>query len=177
MKIKYVLTPQLRLKLKRPLGKLIQGSFEQTIPKLKKLIEEEKPSRIISVGDIVSKNLMENSFSPSLLIVDNKVMRKEIKPFTLKTEKTIYTKNPPGTITTEASEIIKDSLKTNECTKIVVEGEEDLLALIAILYAPENSLIVYGQPRQGIVAVKATPKKKEEIAVILKTMENFRKAK
>ncbi|RJS76383.1 DUF359 domain-containing protein [Candidatus Bathyarchaeota archaeon] len=177
MTIKYFLTPQLRLKLKQPLGKLIRGSFEQTMKTFKESIKEEKPPAIISVGDVVSKNLTESNFSPKLLIVDNKVMRKEIEPFQLETEKTIYTENPPGTITNEAAEAIKEAIKTNKQTKIVVNGEEDLLALIAILHAPENSIVVYGQPHEGIVVVKVTQEKKEEIATILKTMEKFRKTK
>ncbi len=177
MTIKYVLTPQLRLELKKPLGELIKGSFEDTMKTLKKLIEKEKPPTLISVGDIVSKNLTENNFSPKLLIMDNKVMRKDIEPFPLKTKKTLYTENPPGTITNEAEAIIQKALERDEQTKIVVDGEEDLLALIAILYAPENSIVVYGQPREGMVVVKVTQKKKEEIATILKTMESFRKTK
>lgn len=171
MTVKYVLTPQLRLKLKQPLGKLIQGSFEQTMKTLKDLIEEEKTPTIISVGDIVSKNLIENNIPPKLLIIDNKVMRKKIEPFSLKAEKTVYAENPPGTITIEAFETIYEALRTSQQTKIVVDGEEDLLALIAILHAPEKAIVVYGQPREGIVVVKVTQMKKKEVTEILKTME------
>ena len=38
--------------------------------------------------------------------------------------------------------------------KIVVEGEEDLATLPAILYAPPGSVVVYGQPDEGSVLVK-----------------------
>jgi uncharacterized protein (UPF0218 family) len=58
-----------------------------------------------------------------------------------------------------------------------VDGEEDLLTLIAILYVPEDSFVIYGQPYEGIVVVKATEAKKEEISGILNSMENPRKAK
>jgi uncharacterized protein (UPF0218 family) len=54
----------------------------------------------------------------------------------------------------------------------LVEGEEDLLTLIAIMEAPNNSIIVYGQPYEGIVAVKVTQEKKTEISEILKAMKN-----
>ena len=171
MTVKYVLTPQLRLKLKQPLGKLIQGSFEQTMKTFKDLIEKEKTSTIISVGDIVSKNLIKNNISPKLLIIDNRVMRKKIEPFSLKAEKTVYTENPPGTITSEAFETVYEALRASRQTKIVVDGEEDLLALIAILHAPENAIVVYGQPREGIVVVKITQMKRKEVTQILKTME------
>jgi uncharacterized protein (UPF0218 family) len=45
------------------------------------------------------------------------------------------------------------------------------------LYAPENSLIVYGQPYKGIVVVKVTSEKKAEATEILKAMKTVRKAK
>jgi len=52
-----------------------------------------------------------------------------------------------------------------------------LLTLAAVLYAPENSFVVYGQPLEGIVVVKVTEQKKKEITEVLKAMEIFRKAK
>ena len=64
-------------------------------------------------------------------------------------EKTVYVDNPQGTITQEAIVAIKEALERNEHTHIVVDGEEDLLTLIAVLYAPENSFVVYGQPYRG----------------------------
>jgi len=57
-----------------------------------------------------------------------------------------------------------------------VDGEEDLLTLVAVLHAPENSFIVYGQPREGVVIVKATREKKAEVAEILKAMESVSKS-
>jgi len=173
----YTLTPALRRKLKRPIGTLIRGSFAETMDRLRAMTEREKPLRIISVGDTVSKNLVENRFFPQLSIVDNRVMRRSVEPIPLATEKTIHVKNPPGTITDEALTAIQEALKVNSSVKIVVDGEEDLLTLVAVLYAPENSFVVYGQPYEGVVVVKVTPEKKAEVAGILKAMENVRKAK
>lgn len=177
MVITYELTPELRIKLKAPIGMLIRGSFAKTMEIFKTIVEKEKPTLVISVGDTVSKNLVKNHIHPQMLIIDNKAMRKKIKPTPLTADKTVYIKNPPGTITEEAIETIKNSLKTNCYIKAVVDGEEDLLTLIAVLYAPENAFVVYGQPYEGIVVIKVTPKKKAEIAEILKTMETARKAK
>lgn len=177
MIIVYRLTPELRRKLKKPIGTLIHGSFNEVIKKFKDVVEKENPPRVISVGDIVSGNLVKNDVFPQLLIVDNRVMRKSIKPITLVADETAMVKNPPGTITEESLSAIQEAVKSNRRVKIVVDGEEDLLALIAVLYAPENSFIVYGQPREGVVIVKATREKKAEVAEILKAMEVFRKAK
>jgi len=177
MSIAYILTPELRVKLKKPLGTLIRGSFKETMKIFKDIIERETVATIISVGDTVSKNLTENHLSPKLSIIDNRVMRKNAHPFQLQADKTINVKNPPGTITEEAIEAIREAIKFDCRVKIVVNGEEDLLTLIAVLYAPEKSLVVYGQPYEGIVAIKVTPEKKTEIAEILKTMKTATKAK
>jgi uncharacterized protein (UPF0218 family) len=177
MNILYTLTPELRIKLKKPLGTLIRGSYTETIKKLLDMIREEKPSTIISVGDTVSKNITENHAIPQLAIVDNKVMRRRIQPVPTTAEKIIHVKNPPGTITKEAATAIQTALKSNCHVKIIVEGEEDLLTLIAVLHAPENAFVVYGQPYEGIVIVKVTPEKKAEVSEILKTMETARKTK
>ena len=171
MSTAYALPLTLRRRLKKPLGVLIRGSFEETVKKFKQIAEVEKPPSIISVGDTVSKNLVENGIYPNLLIVDNRVMRKNITPVPLNADVEKHVKNPSGTITFEALNAIKEALEAGHKTKIVVDGEEDLLALCAILYAPENSFVVYGQPREGMVVVKATKQKKEEIVQILKAME------
>ena len=177
MIIAYSLTPELRRKLREPLGILIRGSFSETMKRFKDITEKEKPSWTVSVGDTVSKNLVKNHMFPQLSIVDNRVMRKRIQPTSLAAENTIYVRNPPGTITEEALLAIQDAFKSNRRVKIVVDGEEDLLVLIAVFYAPENSFVVYGQPYEGVVVVKVTPEKKAEVAEILKVMENVRKAK
>ena len=177
MATRYRLTPELRKKLKKPIGALIQGSFNETMKKLKDLVEKENPPMMISVGDIVSKDLTRNNMFPKLSIVDNKVMRKRIQPIALTADKTLHVKNPPGTITKQALATIQEALEHNRRVKIVVDGEEDLLTLAVILYAPENSFVVYGQPLEGVVVVKATKQKKREVTEVLKAMEVFRKAK
>ncbi|MEM3594038.1 MAG: DUF359 domain-containing protein [Candidatus Jordarchaeaceae archaeon] len=177
MSIAYFLPLTLRKRLKKPLGELIQGSFKETASRFKQIVDREKPLCIISVGDAVSKNLVENNVFPQLLIVDNKIMRENIAPIPFNTYVEKHVKNPPGTITFEALNVIQEALKSSCKTKLVVDGEEDLLTLCAILYAPENSIIVYGQPREGRVVVKATKQKKTEVAEILKAMEVVQKAK
>jgi hypothetical protein len=154
---------------------LVQGSFKETMEKFKAIVEKEKPAKIISVGDTVSKNLTENDVFPDLLIVDNKVMRKPAQPAVLQAEETVYVQNSQGTITEEAIKAIKEALKADHHVKIVIDGEEDLLTLIAVLYAPDGSFVVYGQPLMGIVLVKVTEQKKAEILNILNAMEKASK--
>jgi hypothetical protein len=175
MTVEYTITPELRIKLKEPFGTLIQGSFNETMSKMKELVEKEKPPKIISVGDVVSRNLHRHSVHPQLTIVDNKSLRDQPVPEKVTAEKTVYVTNPQGTITKEAFIAVKEAIDKNEHTHIVVDGEEDLLTLIAVLYAPENAVVVYGQPYTGIVVVKVTPQKKAQAEKFLKAMKPLEK--
>ena len=56
--------------------------------------------------------------------------------------------------------------------KIIVDGEEDLAALAAIKTAPENSIVFYGQPGEGLVKVCVDEKIKEEVQGIIKRMDD-----
>ena len=131
---------------------------------------------VISVGDIVSRNMIEYGISLNVLIVDNKVMRKSIQPITVDTNQTLYAKNPPGAITDEAWAVIISAIKQKGKTKVMVDGEEDLLALVAVLSAPEHALVVYGQPQVGIVVVKVTEETREKMRRIVDAMEESSKS-
>jgi len=65
---------------------------------------------------------------------------------------------------------IQTSLQGEEKIKIIVEGEEDLATLPAILYAPMGSAVVYGQPNEGSVLVDVTAEKKLHIEELIKRM-------
>ena len=167
----YILTPELRLKLKEPFGSLIQGTAEETMAKINELIKKEKPSRIISVGDVVSLNLHRHGIEPQLTIIDNVSLRDKAMPQEVVVEKTVYVDNPQGTIAPEAILAIKKALGEKEHTHIVVKGEEDLLTLVAVLYAPENAFVVYGQPYSGVVVVKVTLERKARVQELLNAMK------
>src|SRR3972149_10179241 len=156
MRVIYCVTPKVLPKLKEPFGMLIKGSFSETMRKLDDIVKKEKPARIISVGDTVSRNLHEFKIIPQLSITDNKSMRKRIQPQIFPAKKLVNVQNPQGTITEEAIAAIRDALKSRTQVQLLVEGEEDLLTLIAVLEAPENALVIYGQPHEGIVIVKVT---------------------
>jgi len=171
MPIKYNLTQELRVKLKKPLGTLIRGSFAETTMRFSEMVKKERPPSIIAVGDTVSRNLAKNHIPANLSIIDNKCMRRNVQSTPFATEKTFHVKNPQGTITEEAVATVQEALQSSQRTKIIVEGEEDLLTLIAIMNAPQDSFVLYGQPHEGIVVVKVTQGKKTEISELLKAME------
>ena len=151
------------------------GSPEETIKELEEQVIREKPAMIIAVGDVVSENMAKHGILTNLAIVDNRVMRQPRKPVVLNVNQTIHVKNPPGTITDEAWLAVKEALKQKRPVKIVVDGEEDLLTLVALLHAPLNALVVYGQPYEGIVAIKVTQQKRQKARRIMEAMQPITK--
>ena len=171
-----LLTSELRNELKNPQGLLIEGPFEETMEMLKELIEAEKPSAVISVGDIVSRHMIEYGLVLNVLIVDNKTMRKPIQPIIVDVDQTLFAKNPPGTISDEAWVAIKRAVEHKGRIKVMIDGEEDLLTVVAVLSAPEGALVVYGQPHKGIVVVKVTKEQKEKMRRIVDAMDKSSKS-
>ncbi|MFB3889065.1 MAG: GTP-dependent dephospho-CoA kinase family protein [Candidatus Bathyarchaeia archaeon] len=167
----YCITPEVLSRFKQPFGTVVEGNFSETMRKLRKRAEEEKATVLVSVGDTVSRNMHRHNLVPQLSITDDKSMRRKLKPKIFPAKKLIKVRNPPGTISHEAITAIRKALRSHEHFHILVEGEEDMLTLVAVLYAPENALVIYGLPHKGIVAVKVTQEKRAEAEEILKGMK------
>lgn len=177
-KTKYtlVLKPELRQELRNPLGILIKGTPQKAIEQLEDLISKEKPRLIISVGDVVSQNMLKHGIQPNIVIVDGKVMREKTKPINAKIGKKVVVQNPAATITPQSWVAVKEAVGQETPTLIAIEGEEDLLTLVAVLEAPKNSLVIYGQPREGIVAVKVDEAARNKVKLIINAMETLPKS-
>jgi hypothetical protein len=130
-----------------------------------------KPKQIISVGDVVSENMVQAGIRPQVLVVDNKVMRTPIDPIEVDVDQTLHVENPPGTLMDETWRVVKEAMGSEGTTKVVVDGEEDLLALVVVLCAPRSSLVVYGQPDEGVVVVNVTEKTIGRVRNVIDEME------
>lgn len=177
MSVMYRINSHLRKKLHEPFGILLKGSVIENKEKLDEIIKKIQPVILISVGDMVSRELSEQKYNPKIIIIDNRCMRKKITPKKFPISNIVYTRNPPGTITKEAIKAITDAIVNDKRTEIIVDGEEDLLSLIAVSQAPEKALVIYGQPKEGLVVIKVTKNKKAEVKKILKDMKSLRKTK
>jgi uncharacterized protein (UPF0218 family) len=168
----YVVTAELMERFKQPFGLLLQGTFSETMRQLKEIVDREKPSRVIAVGDTVSRNLHVHGINAQLSITDSRSLRRRIPPVVLETRKVVlHVRNPRGTITDRAMSMVREALLSEDHTHIVVDGEEDLLTLAAVLFAPDKAFVVYGQPHEGVVVVKATAEKKAEAKKLLESMK------
>ncbi len=145
-----ILNSKLRSEFKKPIG-VLYNSLDDA----KDFINSRYPDDLlISVGDITTRNLQKAGLIPHLGIIDNVVERKPAAHNVVYDNVTLNVKNPPGVITDELQETIKEAfqlLKTGFRVLILVEGEEDLAAIPCILMAPSGSLVLYGQPGEGLV--------------------------
>lgn len=139
------------------------------MPKLKVLVQHSKPPKVTTVGDVVSHGTMSAGIQVGLRIVDQMTLRKPISPVEIKAERAYRVRNPAGVITSEAWDTIREALKDREAV-IFVDGEEDLLAIPAVLESPDKAFVVYGQPSEGLVVVTASPEKKSEVRKIMNRM-------
>lgn len=171
MIIRYQLNDQLRAFLKQPIGYLISGDD---------LVREiDKFDIVISVGDHVSASLIKQEIYPQLMIIDYKTKREGISKeneqlfSNLKGYDIIHGQNPAGVLTKNVIDAISNILKdiSNRDKKMmVIDGEEDLIALPCILEAPSNATIIYGMPYKGVVIVPATEEYKDKVRLILSKM-------
>lgn len=159
----------LRSKLKSPIGELIPGPPKSSIIRLRQIIKSMKPSKIICVGDFVSKLLVDSSIPVDLKIIDNRTMRRETENLPFKGENVFWVTNPAGTIQMAAWAALSEALGKRD-SMLIVKGEEDLLTLAAIALAPRDALVLYGQPREGMVAVRVDPARKSEAEFLVSQM-------
>jgi len=92
MNVIYRITPDLQKKFKTPIGSLFKGQFNRVVEIVSYEIRKNEKAKIIAVGDAVSENFMTNKFYPHILIIDNKIMRKKIKPIKILADKSIKTR-------------------------------------------------------------------------------------
>lgn len=148
------LPTRIRPVLQRPLGKLLKGSVEEIYASLRTMAEELNPPRLVTVGDVVTANAIEHGLSVDVAIGDFKTKRVEGRRLSRSAFKEVVKViNPQGFITMEACRKIAQCLKKGGGVLIEVDGEEDLLAIPCVIHAPEGSVVIYGQPDEGVVVI------------------------
>jgi len=162
------LPDDLRDQLKNPLGNLISDNDPNKENIIKKISAE---SVIITVGDRTTENMLQLGLKPQIQIIDGLEKRNQR---TVPVDDTINTnlscKNPPGEITEESIQVIQKAFSSESPVRITVDGEEDLLVLPVCIHAPKNSIVMYGQPNEGLVIVTITPVIRAKVQKILDSM-------
>ena len=156
-----------RQQLKTPVGTLVEANCNDA---LRKAVDKAKPSPTILVGDTISKNAEASGIVADVIIVDNLEKRHESTNRVRLGERNIlHLKNAPGTIDANAWEIIRSAIQKRK-SLVIVEGEEDLLTLVAVALAPVGSLVAYGQPGRGIVIIVVSDVEKGLVEQIIQEL-------
>ncbi len=163
------LPENLRNELKIPLGQLIKNSNPDKEKQIRESFDEHL---VIAVGDATSQLLLNMGLIPFLHIIDGQEKREKRSPplaDSINTEITV--KNNPGEISTESFNLIKNIFEQKPPIRLMVDGEEDLLVLPVCLFAPENSVVMYGQPNEGLVIAEITNEVREKVQKIVNQMK------
>ncbi|MAF89201.1 MAG: hypothetical protein CL963_01680 [Euryarchaeota archaeon] len=154
----FKIAEETRKDLKTPIGELI----------------EELPRSgdgLIAVGDITTLRLLKEGITPDICVIDYKAEREPLSEEDVKTLKAldvqeIKAENNAGEISLSAWKAFEDALK-NTPAKIVIDGEDDLLALAALFLAPEGSKVIYGQPDIGTAMFEVSDKLRQKYVEVL----------
>ena len=133
---------------------------------------------VIAVGDIIVDSLLKKGIESEVKIIDFRSRRQPLHRMWVDKKgknffefKTAPVVNQPGTINIRTAErlrnLIQNTLYKKEKSWLIIEGEEDLLALPAILFAPLGALVIYGHWQLGVVGVEVTEKTKDRAKSIL----------
>ena len=145
--------------LKQPFGTLVADK-DVTLQKISLALKGAK--KVISVGDATTARLVSLGIIPDVAVIDGKERRsKRDYPANYKARE-LRCVNTPGAISRDAVATMQDALELQSPTRIIVDGEEDLLALPAFRMAPVGSVVLYGQPLEGLVIVKITASKQKQ---------------
>ena len=158
-----VRSTHLKSAFKEPAGSIVSGVDVPAICAKKTLT--------ISIGDIVTASLAAADFTPDMVIYDLQNKRRPITDKAilqhLPQKPHVTLSNPPSMIMSGVARALAaqydEVVQHGKARAIRVEGEEDLLVTPAVLTAPLGSIILYGLPDKGIVAVEVTEQKKHDI--------------
>lgn len=159
----------MREQLATGLGKIVRMDELST--------EVEGCKRLLVVGDMVSFTLLDKGYRPDLVVYDLKTER---RPYTSLVAKLgdlegvdAKVLNPAGQITAGLVREIALALERYVPTKLLVEGEEDLAALVCAAMAPLGSCLMYGVPGKGMALLRIDQAAADHARSMIYSMEEL----
>lgn len=148
----FCLPVKYREEFKPPRGIVLSSSPWKNIDYLRNIVGRVRD--IVSIGDVVTYNMILAGLKPSIAVVDYKTLRKKKidADFRRYFDKHVLVINPSAMISSHALRILGN---ISDDTLVEVLGEEDMLLLPFLLIQRYNGyLLVYGQPNRGMVLVE-----------------------
>jgi len=147
------LPESLRAELKDPLGPIYTDADAL-------LADASKP--LVAVGDVVTAHLLEANYTPAVALVDERTERAAVDDWVADAiadaegfDYRLTVENPAATLSPPLLLALRAALAEagDASTLLIVDGEEDLATLPALLAAPAGATVVYGQPGEGMVRI------------------------
>jgi hypothetical protein len=130
---------------------------------------------LVAVGDVVTYHLRRAGRIPDVAVVDGLTKREavdeEVRRALEDPEARVDVANEAGTVSDALLDALVSALARPDPVTVVVDGEEDLATLPAVVAAPLGASVVYGQPDEGMVLVSVTDDAKREMRRLLRRME------
>lgn len=128
---------------------------------------------LVAVGDVVTAHLERAGHRPALAVVDERTERspvdERVRAAISAPDTTV--ENPAATLTVDLLDAMRAGLAGESPTTVLVDGEEDLAALPAVLLVPEGGSVVYGQPGEGMVLVAVDADAKAHVRGLLERFD------
>jgi hypothetical protein len=133
---------------------------------------------LVAVGDVVTYHLLRADRRPDVALVDGLTEREavdeEVWAAIRGFDRRVEVHNPAATLSAPLLAALRAALSRagagEGTTVIVVDGEEDLAALPAVLAAPDGASVVYGQPGEGMVLAGVGPEDRAAARDLLERM-------
>ena len=137
------------------MGELFSGTSEDPSIAMNLALESISDElKIIAVGDVTVYSLQIANREAWISVIDGMTHRKKWDKFEqidMDEKLLINAKNPPGMLTNSIFEACSKAISQFENVTIFVDGEEDLAPIPLILMAPLGTILLYGQPNEGLI--------------------------
>lgn len=150
-------TPSQREILSVPLGDLVGGRPEEAVQILRERYLSNSNGISFSVGDVVTRALIERGVPFQVAVIDLRIQRRKADFEMGHFGRKFLLRNPAGHINIEAWSVLRAAMSAGPNSLVLVDGEEDLLAAVAIDVGGEGTLVIYGQPAKGMVVIRIQP--------------------
>ena len=154
-----------------PLGVAISKEAPDSIIRVR---GEYEGAFLITVGDVVTMNTIKYWKKPNLAIMDLKTRRTiGIESLNNSFDVVINISNRPATLSIDVINRVSNAIRMalgGDNVLILVDGEEDLLAIPAVLMAPRGSVVLYGLYTGYLIAIPVIDEYKLAFMKLLLTM-------
>ncbi len=157
----------------------LRGAFKEPMGPIEtdaEILVGDISGPLIAVGDVVTYHFERTGHTPDVAVVDGLTERDAVDPEIADTleasgARRIEATNPAAALSESMLRALREAVKDEKPVAIDVKGEEDLVTLPAIVLAPEDASVVYGQPGEGMVHVRVDEEVRKRARGLLERMD------